>query len=326
MPKSYMNNLDTINEIKSTMVGNDKKILEFGTSNNSTTKIFKKNNCTITQFTFNLKNIKNESEHVDKIISGDIHSFDSTKLFGNEKFDVIIINEFSSIMIKPTIILQQLQNLLEKNGFFICTIPNFLFAPNRINFLNGNAKMESQLINFNDNSYFFTLDTFLLLLDTVNLKISQLNRIKQHSKTFSNILVNNLSYSKNIFDSILKDPESETLFYIVKVEPGSLISPKLRQYLLETFSKNIVSMNINSNNEYIQSTIIYNKKFLEQVIIDKDKHLEQVIIDKDNHFEQVTQEIKMNSDRTIKRFIFTKLKGTKIWDLLIKLNSLRRNI
>jgi len=268
MSEFDIKNMDSVNDIKSTMIGKNKKILEFGASDDSAAKIFKRNKCTIRQFGLD---------------SGNVHSLNTKKLFGDEKFDVIIIDKILESLENPTKILQQLQNLLENNGFFVCVVPNFLFAPNRINLLNGN--LDSQISN--TNLSFYTLDTFLLLLDNANLKITQVNRIKQKSNVFSNSTLNYLTYSNNLIDAVLQDPESDTISYVLKVELGQTVPAKVRQYLLETFPKNIVSDGLNSKNEFTYKTRSDKDKFLEKVIAEKDGFLEKVIAEKDEFLEKV---------------------------------------
>jgi len=193
---------------------------------------------------------------------------------------VIIIDKILESLKNPTKILQQLQNLLENNGFFVCVVHNFLFAPNRINFLNGNLDFQSSSINLN----LYTLDTFLLLLDNANLKITQVNRIKQKSNAFSDYTLNYLTYSNNLIDAILQDPESDTISYVLKVEPGQSVPTKVRQYVLQTFPKNITSSYLNSKNEFTEKSIAAKDEMiggLETTIEDKDKFLEKVISAKD---------------------------------------------
>jgi len=262
MSEFDIKNMDIVNDIKSTMIGKNKKILEFGASDDSTAEIFKRNKCTIRQFGL-------DSENVD--------SLNTKKLFGNEKFDAIVIDKILESLENPTKILQQLQNLLENNGFFVCVVPNFLFAPNRINFLDGDLNSQRS----NTNLGLYTLDTFLLLLDNANLKITQVNRIKQKSNVFSNSTLNYLTYSNNLIDAVLQDPESDTISYVLKVELGQTVPAKVRQYLLETFPKNIVSDGLNSKNEFTYKTRSDKDKFLEKVIAEKDGFLEKVIAEKD---------------------------------------------
>jgi len=262
MSEFDIKNMDIVNDIKSTMIGKNKKILEFGASDDSTAEIFKRNKCTIRQFGL-------DSENVD--------SLNTKKLFGDEKFDAIVIDKILESLENPTKILQQLQNLLENNGFFVCVVPNFLFAPNRINFLDGDLNSQRS----NTNLGLYTLDTFLLLLDNANLKITQVNRIKQKSNVFSNSTLNYLTYSNNLIDAVLQDPESDTISYVLKVELGQTVPAKVRQYLLETFPKNIVSNDLNSKNEFTYKTRSDKDKFLEKVIAEKDGFLEKVIAEKD---------------------------------------------
>ena len=314
--------MDDINNIKSTMIGKNKKILEFGASDDSTAEIFKRNKCTIRQFGLD---------------SGNVDSLNTKKLFGDEKFDVIIIDK---ILENPTKILQQLQNLLENNGFFVCLVPNFLFAPNRINLLNGN--LDSQISN--TNLSFYTLDTFLLLLDNANLKITQVNRIKQKSNVFSNSTLNYLTYSNNLIDAIFQDPESDTISYVLKVEPGQTVPTKVRQYLLETFPKNIASDSLNSKNEFTYKTKSDKDKFLEKVITEKDDMiagLETTINEKDEFLEKVISakdemitglETTINDkDKFLEKVIedykldIKKIKSSKAWKVLKKLDSFRKD-
>ena len=347
MSEFDIKNMDSVNDIKSTMIGKNKKILEFGASDDSTAEIFKRNKCTIRQFGL-------DSENVD--------SLNTKKLFGDEKFDAIVIDKILESLENPTKILQQLQNLLENNGFFVCVVPNFLFAPNRINFLDGDLNSQRS----NTNLGLYTLDTFLLLLDNANLKITQVNRIKQKSNVFSNSTLNYLTYSNNLIDAVLQDPESDTISYVLKVELGQTVPAKVRQYLLETFPKNIVSNDLNSKNEFTYKTRSDKDKFLEKVIAEKDGFLEKVIAEKDEflgnviaakdemiaglersidenfaHYEHVKKdkdkmiaglETTINDkDEFLEKVIedykldIKKIKSSKTWKLLKKLDSFRKD-
>ena len=340
MPESHIKNMDVANDIKSNMIGKNKKILEFGASDDSTAEIFKRNKCTIRQFGLD---------------SGNVHSLNTKKLFGDEKFDVIIIDKILESLENPTKILQQLQNLLENNGFFVCVVPNFLFAPNRINFLDGDLNSQRS----NTNLGLYTLDTFLLLLDNANLKITQVNRIKQKSNVFSNSTLNYLTYSNNLIDAVLQDPESDTISYVLKVERGQTVPAKVRQYLLETFPKNIVSDGLNSKNEFtkksitakdemvagLETTINDKDKFLEKVICAKDEmiaglersidenfaHYEHVQKDKDEFLEKVISakdEMIAGLEKSIdeNKLDIKKIKSSKTWKLLKKLDSFRKDV
>ena len=339
MSEFDIKNMDIVNDIKSTMIGKNKKILEFGASDDSTAEIFKRNKCTIRQFGL-------DSENVD--------SLNTKKLFGNEKFDAIVIDKILESLENPTKILQQLQNLLENNGFFVCVVPNFLFAPNRINFLDGDLNSQRS----NTNLGLYTLDTFLLLLDNANLKITQVNRIKQKSNVFSNSTLNYLTYSNNLIDAVLQDPESDTISYVLKVELGQTVPAKVRQYLLETFPKNIASDSLNSKNEFSKKSISAKDEMitgLETTINDKDKFLEKVIAAKDEmitglersidenlaHYEHVKKdkdemitglETTINDkDKFLEKVIedykldIKKIQSSKAWKVLKKLDSFRKD-
>jgi hypothetical protein len=245
----------------------------------------------------NLENINTVQEFLN-LLTGDnkkILEFDNSDLsnideLGNKKFDVIVIEKTLENIRNPVDLLLKLQNYLESDGYFICVISNFLFAPNRINFLNGDLDSQFEETTFETNPNFYTLDSFLLLLDKANLKITQLNRIKQKFNILPNFILNNLPFSNGLIDSILMDPESETISYVLKVESGQNLSPKLRQYLLQTFPKNIVTSHLNSKNEFLQKVISDKDEMisgLETTISDKDIHLQKVISDKDKFLQRV---------------------------------------
>ena len=104
------------------------------------------------------------------------------------------------------------------------------------------------------------------------------------------------------------DPESDTVSYILKVEPGLTIPAKVRLYILQTFPKNITSNYLNSKNEFIQKSISAKVEMiagLETTINDKDKFLEKVI-------EDYKLDIK-------------KIKSSKAWKVLKKLDSFRKD-
>ena len=90
MSESRIKNMNDINDVKSTVIGKNKKILEFGTPDDSATEIFKRNQCTIRQF---------------RLDSANIDSLNTKKLFGDEKFDVIVIDKILESQKNPTKIL-----------------------------------------------------------------------------------------------------------------------------------------------------------------------------------------------------------------------------
>jgi hypothetical protein len=285
-PEKNLSYIETSNFL-STSIGNNKKILEFGSNNYMLNT--KNQNCKITRFVTISEHNQNIPEYVDETISENTDFFNIDKLLGTKKFDIIIIAEqFKDTNIFVNL-LQKLQNYLEKNAYFLLIVPNTSFASLRLNFLNGIAPSQSKYI-FHDSTTFLTLDSVLLLLDKVKLKITKLHRISQKFDLFKHDELNLSSYSNNLIDSVLKDPESETIQFILKVELGTLVNSTVREYVVKNFPKNIVSEQLQVKNEILEKTISDKDDFLKNVISEKDDFLKNVISEKDDFLKNVISE------------------------------------
>jgi hypothetical protein len=289
-PQKNLENIDSAQKFQIDLVDKNKKILEFGPNSYSVTKNLKNQNCTITRFEISIEYDKTFSEYVDETILGKADFSNIDELFKNKKFNIIIIEQLLKNVNNHVDLILKLQNYLENDGYFIFIIPNVSFAPLRLNFLNGNFTFQSRDILNETNLHFFTLDSILLMLDNSKLKIITLHRVKQKFDLHDRSDLNYSSFSNDLIDSVIKDPESETIQFIIKAKPKILTTSNMRKYLIENFPKNIVSEQLQIKNEYLEKVIVDKEQILQKVIADKDEYLQKVIADKDEYLQKVIAE------------------------------------
>ena len=284
--KIDLNNPTNSHEFQILFTGSNKKVLEIGTATGYISKILKEKNCQVTGVEINPDWANEASKYVDRMIVGNIENLDFKKEFPNEKFDVILLGDTLEHLQNPVKILTKFHNILNDDGYLVCSIPNISYFPIRLNLLNGEFLYESSGILDKTHYHFYTLDNILLMFDESNFHIEKLHRIIESFFLYHRTDLKHTSFHDNLISSILKDSESQTFQFIVKVKPNMLVNKSTREYLIKNFPKNYASDELKFEiDEYLRRI-----KFIENSITEKDKHLEKVISEKDKHLEKVISE------------------------------------
>ncbi len=105
----------------------------------------------------------------DDIFQLDIEN-DSIKIkLGNIKFDYIICLEILEHLLYPSNVLKNCTDLLTSDGTMILSFPNIAWWKYRIKILKGNFPEEITLFNQAEHLHNFTMNSFIKLLNEVNL-------------------------------------------------------------------------------------------------------------------------------------------------------------
>ncbi len=213
-----------------------------------------------------IKKISNE------VILKDIEVFDTIKDNDLKKYDIIIINEIECF-VDVEKVLKKTCKLLKEDGFVICSIYNMGYISNRLKILNGDITFEKNGIFKKEILHNFSLELFLLELELCGYKINELCRIE---KKFDILEEPDLKYeviSLELIKSILKDPESTTYQYILKIFPKIKNIPEIKKQLME-FSKNIVTEDLKNKLDPLKE----NNSITENIILKKNEELKQMEI------------------------------------------------
>jgi len=216
-------NLDERNNAldhQATLVGNEKTTLLFGDISSGLSEILIRQKCNVTKMEMSGDKIPIESE---------------------TKFDVIVLGDFLQCIKNPVIFLKKLNDLLNPNGYLVCSITNIAHAYNRIKLLNGEfAYTPNGLINENFIK-FYTLDTILSLLDDANYSITKLYRKKEDLDLVNQKDIKYFTIPDELIESIKNDPESLVSQYVFSAIPKSTNKLDLSIEDRNEFSRSMVT-------------------------------------------------------------------------------------
>ena len=206
-------------------------------------------------FSFECGNTKHTREYSD--IEKD--------LVGSEKFDVIVLGDLLQRIDSPKKFLKKLKELLNPNGYVVCSITNIAHAYNRLKLLNGEfVYTKDGLINENF-LRFFTFETILHLVSDANYSITKLYREKEDLDLIHRKDLKYFTIPDELIESIKNDPESLVSKYVFSISPVSTGNSTTYDYLKE-FTKSLTTERLKELIRYYKEdlSLAYDKKLEER--------------------------------------------------------------
>jgi 2-polyprenyl-3-methyl-5-hydroxy-6-metoxy-1,4-benzoquinol methylase len=148
-----------------------KKFLDVGCGEGYVLKFFRDHAWEIVGVDFSTHAIRTNNPELESfIIQGDVYELCSSMEGKGYKFDVIFLGNVLEHVLEPVALIDQLKNLLEKDGLLVITVPND-FSDIQ-SFLLDNGKVDSEYwITYPDHLNYFNLDNLSKLLLDRNLPV-----------------------------------------------------------------------------------------------------------------------------------------------------------
>jgi len=276
------NNLDEPKDalgFEAALVGYEKNVLLFRERgrDNSCNDLLEEQDCDIVDWYKQaiVKHLKEDEDFLDKPFG--------EEWAGPFKFDVIVVDDFLQRIDSPKKFLKKLKELLNPNGYLVCSITNIAHAYNRIKLLNGEfGYTQDGLINENF-MRFFTFETILHLLNDSNYSITKLYRETEDLDLIHSKDLKYFTIPDELIESIKNDPESLVSKYVFSTIPTSTDNSGTYDYLKE-FPRSMVT-------ERLKELIRYYK---EDLSLAYDKKLEE----KDSQISELKKELDENKKNT----------------------------
>ena len=261
------------------LVGYEKNVLLFRERgrDNSCNDLLEEQDCDIVDWYKQaiVKHLKEDEDFLDKPFG--------EEWAGPFKFDVIVVDDFLQRIDSPKKFLKKLKELLNPNGYLVCSITNIAHAYNRIKLLNGEFEYtQDGLINENF-LRFFTFETILHLLNDSNYSITKLYRETEDLDLIHSKDLKYFTIPDELIESIKNDPESLVSKYVFSTIPTSTDNSGTYDYLKE-FPRSMVT-------ERLKELIRYYK---EDLSLAYDKKLEE----KDSQISELKKELDENKKNT----------------------------
>ena len=261
------------------LVGYEKNVLLFRERgrDNSCNDLLEEQDCDIVDWYKQaiVKHLKEDEDFLDKPFG--------EEWAGPFKFDVIVVDDFLQRIDSPKKFLKKLKELLNPNGYLVCSITNIAHAYNRIKLLNGEfGYTQDGLINENF-LRFFTFETILHLLNDSNYSITKLYRETEDLDLIHSKDLKYFTIPDELIESIKNDPESLVSKYVFSIIPTSTDNSGTYDYLKE-FPRSMAT-------ERLKELIRYYK---EDLSLAYDKKLEE----KDSQISELKKELDENKKNT----------------------------
>jgi len=231
------------------LVGYEKNVLLFRERgrDNSCNDLLEEQDCDIVDWYKQaiVKHLKEDEDFLDKPFG--------EEWAGPFKFDVIVVDDFLQRIDSPKKFLKKLKELLNPNGYLVCSITNIAHAYNRIKLLNGEfGYTQDGLINENF-MRFFTFETILHLLNDSNYSITKLYRETEDLDLIHSKDLKYFTIPDELIESIKNDPESLVSKYVFSIIPTSTDNSEI-DYLKE-FPKSLTTERLKEFFRYYQGDI-----------------------------------------------------------------------
>ena len=264
------NNLDEPKDalgFEAALVGYEKNVLLFRERgrDNSCNDLLEEQDCDIVDWYKQaiVKHLKEDEDFLDKPFG--------EEWAGPFKFDVIVVDDFLQRIDSPKKFLKKLKELLNPNGYLVCSITNIAHAYNRLRLLNGEfVYTEDGLINENF-LRFFTFETILHLVSDTNYSITKLYREKEDLDLVHRKDMKYFTIPDELIKSINNDPESLVSKYVFSISPASTDSSKI-DYLKE-FPKSLTTERLKEFMRYYKGDLA---ETYDRIIDEKNKVIQEL--------------------------------------------------
>lgn len=208
--KIDLSNANSVDSKVINLVGNNKKVLEFGCADGNMSKVLKeKCRCEVVGLEINTQDAEMAKAYCKEVIIGDIEDLEWCKELSGAKFDVAIFADILEHLKSPERLLRTATAALKDDGYIIISVPNIAHVSIRLALLLGSFEYEELGILDNSHLKHFTLKNLINLIEGANFYVDSVDFV-----------------SKDIPEQIIKDtlrlldltPTENTMNYFKNVE------------------------------------------------------------------------------------------------------------
>ncbi len=207
-----------------TMVGSNKKVVDFGCGTGYFSWVLKSQGCTVTGVEINSHAARIAEKYCQEVIVADLDFVSVKDILPLQEFDVAICGDILEHLRNPWQVLRDVKQILKKDGYIVASIPNIAHGAIRLALLQG--KFDYMELGILDNTHlrFFTRESVENLFEDSGYFINCVERTQL--PIFTDIpwvpRVSKSNFDENIIKSVENSPESDTLQFIIKANPDTM--------------------------------------------------------------------------------------------------------
>ena len=205
------------------MVGAGKRVLDVGCASGYLAEALSARGCEVWGIDVNGAALEAAKTHCAETFAADLDVTPLSRILGDRKFDAIVFGDVLEHVRDPLEILESARRHLNASGYIVASIPNVGHGAVRLALLSG--RFEYQELGILDETHlrFFTRKTIDELLLYAGFSIDELRQTILPLFEESDLVpkVRRDEFSAATIQTILSDPDHETLQFVVRASPIS---------------------------------------------------------------------------------------------------------
>ena len=196
-------------------------VLDVGCATGYLAELLRPQNCVVTGIDNNAEAAKTARKHCAEVIVADLETQSLPALFKRKKFDVVVFADVLEHLKSPGDVLQAAHRIVKPGGHVVASIPNIAHGAIRLALLAGNFDYTELGILDDTHLRFFTAKTLEEMFLATGYHIEQVDRTTVPLFGTSDLVpqLSEADFSAAVVDEVRRDPEHETLQFIVRAAP-----------------------------------------------------------------------------------------------------------
>ena len=196
-------------------------VLDVGCATGYLAELLRPKNCVVTGIDNNAEAAKTARKHCAEVIVADLETQSLPALFKRKKFDVVVFADVLEHLKAPGDVLQAAHRIVKTGGHVVASIPNIAHGAIRLALLAGNFDYTELGILDDTHLRFFTAKTLEEMFLATGYHIEQVDRTTVPLFGTSDLVpqLSEADFSAAVVDEVRRDPEHETLQFIVRAAP-----------------------------------------------------------------------------------------------------------
>ena len=301
------------------LVGNDKTVLEIGTSTGYISKILKENGNVVTGVEIDREAGDLAKQFCESMLIGDIEEMDLSRDLKDSYFDAIVLGDILEHLKDPELVLEKIKKFLKPEGYLVISIPNGCHGDIIINLLYGDFRYTSMGLHDETHLRFFGLKNILDIFNGHGYIVTNIGRVRT-PVGLTELKVDQDKVPGELLSFIKSIPDSDVYQYVFTAVPGnagdhiSSAEPINAPDLVPLFSTAIEDTVYNRAGILKQEMAKINASYLGS--LNQIESLGQQILNKDDKIKQMGSQIH-SLDRQLED-----INKSTVWRLVMAYNRL----
>jgi 2-polyprenyl-3-methyl-5-hydroxy-6-metoxy-1,4-benzoquinol methylase len=202
------------------LVGNGKRVLEFGCATGRVTAALAQQGCRVTGVDRDAEAAERARPYADEIVILDLDDREFDGKLAGQRWEVALFGDVLEHLRDPLRVLRGARALLEPQGTLVVSAPNVAHADVRLALLAGDFPYRPFGLLDETHLRFFTLSSLSQLVEDAGFLIVDVQRVVIPMFS-SEIARPREECSTAVVDAILADPEAESYQYVVRAVPDN---------------------------------------------------------------------------------------------------------